>query len=108
MTRCRTHFGQRAMERGIRSVPGDVLKEDLERAICRGDETVVERVMVWGGGMIYRFWVDEGIFYVLADLDDGTPITCFTHEMVRRKKYARKMQKRGHVQGHIDKQRMEP
>lgn len=105
--RPKTHFGQRARERGIRSTHGDVLREQLRAAIRKGDEKVVERVMAWGCGVIWRFWVPEGRYYVLADTETGSPITCFTHEMVRRKKFARKKQKRGKFPGHIDRQRLE-
>lgn len=94
------HFARRCRERGITSTCPDQIARELRQAVAGGGTAleVAQRVMpcLRGGADIWRFRVREGIFYAVIG-PDGNPRTILTQEMIRKKKWARKRQKRGQV-----------
>lgn len=90
----RSHFGQRAKERGIASVPGDVLWLAIKTAVVRDRGDLVERVFdLCSGQTAYRFRVSEGIFYALVS-PNGNPVTCYTKEMLAGVRRVKRLKKR--------------
>lgn len=89
-----SHFAIRARERGILTVDGEILKAAIEAALRDPEQTMLDKVCVSvGGGVIYRFFVPDGVFY--AVVRNGVAATVLTQAMVRKKKWALKMQRRG-------------
>ena len=86
------HFAQRARERGITETCPETLRNDLRDRIAAGD---LELVLTYREMRYWRFHVYEGIFYTLTTLSGCTPITVYTQEMMRNKKWAAKMAKKG-------------
>lgn len=77
----RRHFGKRAQERGISSVPGDVLALAIAEAVRRGRDDLVARLYATHEGTIlYRFRVAEGLFYAIVS-PHGRPVTCYDQAM---------------------------
>ena len=92
--RVTSHFSQRARERGITETCTETLWNDLRDRIAAGD---LEHVLTYRKMRYWRFHVDEGIFYVLTSLNGCVPITVYTQDMMRNKKWAAKMAKKGMV-----------
>ena len=90
--RVTSHFAQRARERGITKTCPETLRNDLRKRIAAGD---LELVLTYREMRHWRFHVDEGIFYALTSLSDCVPVTVYTQEMMRNKKWAAKMAKKG-------------
>ena len=86
------HFAQRAQERGITSVCPRVLWHVLRRKVARG---CLEHVLTRPDGRFFRFHLKEGRFYVVTGVDRCDPITVFTQQMMRGKKFATKKQRKG-------------
>lgn len=81
------HFDKRVLERGITSIEPRALRYALRDAIRRGNEDVAEFVMRRNDVRIYRFHVEEGIFYAVHG-DDGYLRTVLTQDMLRSYKKA--------------------
>ena len=92
----RSHFARRCLERGIRSVPGDVLAAAIRAAVLAGDESKAEFVKhVDERADLYRFRVAEGVFYALVGRDaERWPRTVYTQRMKRKMDRALKSQKK--------------
>ncbi len=96
------HFVERCYESGITKTDPYVLQSELRDAVrSLGAVTpsidFVERVVPSYNHedcTIYRFRIVEGIFYAPCG-KDGWPRTILTKEMVRKKKWAYKMTRRG-------------
>lgn len=79
-----SHFAQRCRQRGITSIPGNILAARIMAAIRDKDETFVQFVKrLDDDGNLYRFAVEEGIFYCVAGADYW-PRTLFTQTMKRK------------------------
>lgn len=93
------HFARRCRERGITSTCPYQIARELKQAVSGGGTSleVAQKVMpcLTGDNDIWRFKVSEGIFYAVIG-PEGGPRTVLTQEMIRKKKWARKRQKRGH------------
>lgn len=86
------HFAQRARERGITETCTEMLQYDLRERIASGE---LDLVLTYREMRYWRFHVDEGIFYALTSLNGCVPITVYTQDMMRKKKWAAKMRKKG-------------
>lgn len=84
-----THFGKRATERGVSSIPGDLLKWVVETALNSRRDDLVELVFVIDSeSTLYRIHLPEGLFYpVLAN--SGIAVTLLTAKMLRQVKHSR-------------------
>ncbi|MFG6535542.1 hypothetical protein ACGYK5_17090 [Sulfitobacter sp. 1A16787] len=90
----KSHFGQRAAERGIQSVPGDVLRLAVRWAVQNDRIEYVERMFRLPSGVVaYRFRVVEGLYFALVGTD-GIPVTLYTADMLAEVRLARKVHKR--------------
>lgn len=90
-----SHFVQRCRERGITSVDPVALQYALRDAVMRGDEEVIKRVADGNDGCgIYRFRLDEGVFYAVIGEGNWWPRTVLTQEMKQNVKRAQKRRKR--------------
>lgn len=84
-----SHFAQRAQERGIYSIDGDVLKRLIERDIAAENHTLGEWVCEVGpkdcGAWLYRVVLREGTFYAVMRQFNGqwTACTVLTQEQKR-------------------------
>ena len=88
------HFSQRCLERGITSIPGDVLRKNIERAIRDGRTDLVEMVFhVDRISSIWRFRVTEGYFYAVVGRHTKLCITLYNQDLMRRVRRSR----RGHL-----------
>lgn len=101
-----SHFGVRALERGAQSVPGDLLKWVVERAVREAREDVAERVFPLSHNCsLYRVDLPEGLFYpVVLHCDGGrmVAVTILTQRMAgnlrkERKDWRRKRPVRKHA-----------
>ena len=89
-----THFGRRALERGVKSIPGDVLGYAVSEAVRQNRQDMVDRLWpTHTGNMVYRFRVSEGLFYALMSISHA-PVTLYTHKMVKDMRQARRVCKR--------------
>lgn len=91
----KTHFAVRAEERAsVENAAG--LFEDLRIALSDPDRWTdyIEPVKdLKNGAMAYRFRISTGIFYAVTR--DGFPITIFTQEQMRNKKWSEKTRRAG-------------
>ncbi len=78
------HFDQRCLERGIASIPGPILRANIERAIKGGRDDLVSFVM-WAAkdSDIWRFRVAEGFFYAVVDKAASACKTVLTQDMLK-------------------------
>lgn len=84
-----THFGARAAERGFPSVPGDLLKWAVERAIAQGRDDIT--TLVWPiceKSTLYRIILPDGIAYPV--IRGGVAVTIYTPAQVRVMRAARR------------------
>lgn len=89
----KTHFGQRAAERGVNSIPGDVLKWAIERAVTAARHDLVEHVFdIDPATRVYRVILPEGVFYPVISRG-GTAMTIYTQGMLRQVRNARRGRK---------------
>lgn len=83
MTDC--HFAQRCRQRGITSVPGNILAAWLREGIIAGDDNIARFVKQLDTDCdLYRFMVPEGIFYAVVGREDHWPRTVYTQRQKRR------------------------
>jgi hypothetical protein len=88
-----THFGQRAAERGVDSIPGDLLKWAIERAVGEGREDLVEPVfLICSDSRLFRVMLPEGVFFPV--IKGRVAVTIYSAEMVRQLRRARRRRKR--------------
>lgn len=101
-----SHFGGRALARGVQSVPGDLLKWIVERAVREAREDVAERMFsVAPACYLYRVDLPEGLFYPVVRYCDGgrvVAVTIYTQRMAgqvrkERKDWRRKRPVRKHA-----------
>ena len=75
-----THFGIRAAERGIVSIPGDALRHAVAWAIGHKRDDLVEELFVKAGRLgpvtVCRILLPEGPFYPLVG-QTGNPVTIY-------------------------------
>lgn len=77
-----SHFAQRCRQRGITSVPGNILAAWLRDGIAAKDENVARFVKRLDDDCdLYRFIVPEGMFYAVVGREDHWPRTIFTQRM---------------------------
>ena len=87
----RSHFAQRARERGIASVDGEVLRNTLRRAVINSNGELIEVVFSVGKGRkIWRFQVAEGVFYAVINDETNDPITVITQAQMKRYRQIRR------------------
>lgn len=96
-----THFADRAREFGVRSVNGDWLKYQIEKAIAAGRDDLVERVFkICEVSALYRVLLPEGPFYPVVRYDTRNPadqlviVTLYDTERMRATRAARGSRKR--------------
>lgn len=98
----RSHFGQRAAERGIASVPGDALKLAVEWSVARQREDLAEPVFALAddGARVFRILLPEGPFYAIVS-PAGVAVTLYDRAMLRRvrKGRRRKLRRGGRRKG---------
>jgi hypothetical protein len=88
-----SHFARRCRERGIASVPGNILAAWLMQGIRDRDENIARFVRRMDDECdLYRFIVPEGVFYCVAGADHW-PRTLYTQEMKRKFDKARKSER---------------
>lgn len=88
-----THFGKRAAERGVDSIPGDLLKWAIEQAVGEGREDMVEPVFpICSKSRLFRVLLPEGVFFPV--INGGVAVTIYSEEMVRQLRRARRWRKR--------------
>ncbi|PCJ08763.1 MAG: hypothetical protein COB16_06635 [Rhodobacteraceae bacterium] len=84
------HFVERAEERGVVSVSGAQLYWYVSLALVRGRDDLVELVSpTRSGGVLYRIWLPEGLFYPV--IREGRPVTIFDAEGKRRAQLGRRL-----------------
>lgn len=80
----RTHFGIRAAERGVSTLPGDLLKWVVERALFLDRGDLVELVFrIDQESRLFRIILPEGMFFPVVS-QRGNAVTIYTTEMVRK------------------------
>ena len=94
-----THFGQRAVERGIRSIPGDALKRLIEHFAREGHSDMLEHVFNlrgahWSQMQVMRFIAPEGVFFAVLS-EDLDAVTLYDRDLMRSVRAKRKWQRRG-------------
>lgn len=90
----RTHFGQRALERGARSVPGDALKLAVEWAVSEGREDLAQLVFqIDAKTRVFRFLMAEGVFFALV-APCGVAVTVYDAAQLREVRDRRRWLKR--------------
>lgn len=93
-----SHFNCRCRERGITTTDLDALHLALKTACAKYDTSQIAREYVdhvmdiADGRKIYRFHVEEGTYYVVADCA-GHPLTVLTQEMLAYYKATKKSKK---------------
>lgn len=86
----RSHFGARALQRGVVSIHGDLLKWAVERALDLGRADLVEFVFaIDADGRLFRIMLPEGLFYPVIS-PGGTAMTIYCAAQVRRLREVRK------------------
>lgn len=93
-----THFGERAIERGIRSIPGDALKRIIEHFARAGRDDMVEHVFDlrganWARLIVMRFIAPEGVFFAVLS-EDLTAVTVYDRALMREVRKKRRWQRR--------------
>ncbi|MBV1929473.1 MAG: hypothetical protein KUG81_08190 [Gammaproteobacteria bacterium] len=89
-----THFGERAVEYGIESIQGDLLKNAVQRAIAAERFEAIEFVFRMGeAARLYRILLPEGRFYPVIS-NRGVAMTIYPHSYVDRVRGFRKYCKR--------------
>jgi hypothetical protein len=87
------HFDQRCKERGISSRPAWMIRKAVEKAVREGLDDLVKRVKSYDEQAdIWRFRVEEGIFYAVVSRTNGRCMTMLTQQMFseNRKRWKRK------------------
>ena len=85
------HFDQRCQERGISSIPGKTLRQNIERAIAEGRDDLVELVFhIDTACSAWRFRVAEGVFYAICGRYSKRCITLYNREIMRGVRNARR------------------
>ena len=85
------HFDQRCQERGISSIPGKTLRQNIERAIAEGRDDLVELVFhIDTACSAWRFRVAEGVFYAICGRHSKPCITLYHREIMRGVRNARR------------------
>lgn len=85
-----SHFGRRAVERGVVSVPGDVLQWAVERALVMGrDDLVADVFDIDAQSRLVRVLLPEGHFYpVIAP--NGVAVTLYAQAQLSQVRAARR------------------
>jgi len=110
MTKAKLLHGTRTDRTKPATLPADPwwVAAELEKAVQgqpNGLEFAAKVIPCFGRRAdIWRFGLVEGIFYAAVG-HDGRPRTILTKDMVRRKKWALKRQRRGIVKPQFNKQR---
>lgn len=90
---CQSHFGQRAQERGVVSVHGDLLKWAVEQAlVARRDDLVAEVFAICPQSRVVRVLLPEGAFYPV--IVEGHGATIYNAENLRKLRRGRRLRKR--------------
>ncbi|MEH6834822.1 hypothetical protein [Falsihalocynthiibacter arcticus] len=97
-----THFGKRAGERGIVSIPGDALRVAVEWAARQGRAEFLEPVFEIRGAnfelmRVMRFRAPEGVFFALISVE-GVPVTLYDRAIMRKVRAKRRWQRK-HARG---------
>lgn len=88
-----SHFGRRARQRGVVSIPGDLLHWAVERALLEGRAHAIDLVFnICPTTAVYRILLPEGSFYpVVRDGSMAVTIYCQRQmQMVRKGRALRK------------------
>lgn len=93
-----THFGKRAAERGLRSIPGDALKDLIEQFAREGRDDLVEHVFDlrganWARLIVMRFIAPEGVFFAVLS-ESFNAVTLYDRKLMRSVRRKRKWQRR--------------
>ena len=89
-----SHVGQRALQRGVVSVPGDVLAWAISEAQGRGWSDCIEFVFdICPESAVYRILLPEGPFYPVIRCGDQLR-TIFTQDQIRAMRRVRRLTKR--------------
>lgn len=94
----RSHFNIRCRERGITTTNLDALHRALKTACAKYNTSQIAREYVdhvmdiVAGRKIYRFHVEEGVYYVIVDCK-GHPLTVLTQDMLAYYKATKKARK---------------
>jgi len=87
-----THFGIRAAQRGVQSVPGDWLKWAVERAITQGRDDLVERMFeIDDGSTLYRVILPDGPTHPV--IRNHVAVTVYSPKEVRALRQTRRWRK---------------
>lgn len=79
----RTHFGDRAAERGVRSIPGDLLKWAVEVSVAQGRTDLAEFVFaIDAQSLVFRVLLPEGPFYPIVT-PAGRAVTIYSQSQLR-------------------------
>lgn len=87
------HFEERCRERGIVNTNIADLFKGLQWAIRSKRWDLVEKVAEGNGSKYWRFKCPDGIFYAVTPKGKHAPVTVFTQEMMRQKKWAIKAER---------------
>ena len=89
----KTHFAARAVERGVRSIPGHLLLWIIKEAIHLGRADLVSPVYaLCDESTLYRVILPEGQFYPVVK--DGAPVTIYSATEKRKLQRSRRLRKR--------------
>lgn len=90
------HFCQRVRERGPEGIDAERLRDEVQMAVSTGDEAFAERVKrIDAGVAYYRIKLGAyGMFYAVCNPASGAPITFYTQEMYRKKRFGLKCRRR--------------
>jgi hypothetical protein len=90
-----THFGERAGQRGVCCIPGDLLKWAVERALFEGRQDVIEKVWdICPDTSLYRILLPEGAFYPVIRRDNGVAVTIYSQAEKSTSRLGRNLRKK--------------
>ncbi len=90
-----SHFGQRAAERGVASIHGDILQYLIHRALAEGRGDLIEQVRpLCDETMAFRVLLPEGCFYPLIKGDPPRAVTCYDQKQMRQVKLSQRWRRR--------------
>jgi hypothetical protein len=88
--RARSHFAERAAERGVTSIHGDLLKWAVEKAVADRRSDLAELVFsIDAVSRVFRVILPEGAFYPII-APNGNCVTLFSAREIRQTRHARK------------------